>query len=385
MDWQHAERQDALVSTATPWLPLGSVTEESEEERERSTPLELEQLFHLDLGHSPLLTSEEERILTHNARAVWQRILSSLNAHRTLVASMLEERALKPESLSERDIVQLLEELQESLSHPRRAAPEQPTSETLRALVRALREDLRCFRGYRDELIRRNLRFVLSVARHHQGRGRLSYLDLVQEGVLGLMRAVEKFDPEQGVKFITYAVWWVWQAITSAQTEQGGDIIHTSARVQARRWRLARLSHELEGALHRPPTQEEIFAVAEDKVKPFILAGTPLSVVSLDAPVGESEEWSLAEVIPDAEGMSPEESVLKEDTEEKLHRALLRLVPRDAEILRARFGLAGDPVQTLEEIGARLGVTRERVRQLEERALVRLKRVCEESGVEAWV
>jgi RNA polymerase primary sigma factor len=287
--------------------------------------------------------------------------------------------------VSERDIVHVLDELEERLSYPHLAALEQPTSVTLHALVCSLREDLRCFRGYRDELIRRNLRFVLSVARHHQGRGRLSYLDLVQEGVLGLMRAVEKFDPEQGVKFITYAVWWVWQAISAAQTAQGGDIIHTSARVQARRWRLARLAHEMEGALHRPPTREKLLTVAEDKVKPFIVAGSPLSVVSLDAPVGESEEWSLAEVIADAEGISPEESVLKEDAKEKLLAALLRLVPRDAEILRARFGLAGGPVQTLEEIGARLGITRERVRQLEERAMVRLKRVCEESGREAWV
>jgi RNA polymerase primary sigma factor len=226
---------------------------------------------------------------------------------------------------------------------------------------------------------------VLSLARRYQGQG-LGYLDLIQEGVLGLMRAVEKFDPDKGVKFITYAVWWVWQAMALAQDLHGGAVVHTSPHVQVQRRRLSRIYRTLESTLHRTPTQEELFAAGREKVKAFVFTEQPVTVVSLDVPLGEDGDRPFREVIPDTQSLSPEEAMIKGDTEEKLHQALQRLAPRDAEILRLRFGLAGDRILTLEEIGARLGVTRERVRQLEERALARLKGLCQEGGgAETWV
>jgi RNA polymerase primary sigma factor len=189
------------------------------------------------------------------------------------------------------------------------------------------------------------------------------------------------------VKFSTYAVWWVWQAMIAAQTEQGGAVIHSSARVENRRRRLSRLSQALEETLHRAPSREELFVAAQEKekIRSLVFAEQPLTTVSLDAPVGGEDDRLLEETISDPNEPSPEEVVTKEDVEEKLRMKLHHLAPRDAEILRLRFGLAGTPVLTLQEVGNRLGVTKERVRQLEERALVRLKRICEQSGVEAWV
>jgi len=188
------------------------------------------------------------------------------------------------------------------------------------------------------------------------------------------------------VKFITYAAWWVWQAMALAQDRHGRNVVHTSAYVQVQRRRLSRIYRTLAGTLHRAPTREELFAAGREKIKAFVFTEHPVTVVSLDVPVGEDGDRLFKDMIPDPQSLSPEEMVIKEDTEETLHHVLQRLAPRDAEILRLRFGLSGDRVLTLEEIGSRLGVTRERVRQLEERALVRLKGICQEDGgVEAWV
>lgn len=375
--------QETLVTD--PRLAFGAVAEDDDDDESKAhETLELEHLFYLDLGYAPLLEKEEERTLTRKAGEAWQSILRHLEGQHSLVTVLLGEKAIKYDSLGEGDILRLLDGLEERVSRPGREDAGETTPEKLRTMLRHVQEDLLRFRVYRDELIRRNLRLVLSIARRYQGRG-LGYLDLIQEGVLGLMRAIEKFGPDKGVKFSTYAVWWIWQAMTSAQTHQGGEVVHTSVYVQRQRRRLSRLSYALEGTLHRAPTQEELFAAGREKVKPIVFTEMPLSIVSLNAPLGEDDNRLLEEVIPDMQGSAPEEAVLKEDVEEKLHKALLRLSPRDAEILRLRFGLVGDRVLTLGEVGARLGVTRERVRQLEERALVRLKGICEESGGEAWV
>ncbi len=355
------------------------------EAKEKPGAVDIEHLFHLNLDHSPLLEREEEQALTRQAREAWQTILRCLEEHHHCIAVVLGEKAIKYDTLGERDILRLLDGLRERVNNPVQLNTGEPTAEEMHTVLHCIQEALFRFRVSRDELIRRNLRLVLSVARRYQGQG-LSYLDLIQEGVFGLMRAIEKFDPNKGVKFITYAVWWVWQAIALAQDHHGGVALHPSAYMQVQRRRLSRLSQTLEGTLHRPPTQEELATAGREKVKPLVFTEHPLTVVSLDTPVGEDGDRLLKDMIPDTQGFVPEETVLKADAEKKLHHALQRLAPRDAEILRLRFGLTGDHILTLEEVGSRLGVTRERVRQLEERALVRLKRICQEDGgVEAWV
>jgi RNA polymerase sigma factor (sigma-70 family) len=379
--------EEVTFGIDTSGTPFDAVVEEhTDEEAKAGETRDIEQLFHLALDRSSLLERDEERLLTQQIRAAWQNILHVLEGQPRLIFALLGDKAFKPDSFTEGDIVRVVEGLQARVYQSKRQTAEESSPEELLVLLRSLQEELVRFRRHRDELIRRNLRLVLSIARRHQHRG-LGYLDLIQEGVLGLMRAIEKFDPQKGVKFSTYAVWWVWQAMIAAQTEQGGAVIHSSARVENRRRRLSRLSQALEETLHRAPSREELFVAAQEKekIRSLVFAEQPLTTVSLDAPVGGEDDRLLEETISDPNEPSPEEVVTKEDVEEKLRMKLHHLAPRDAEILRLRFGLAGTPVLTLQEVGNRLGVTKERVRQLEERALVRLKRICEQSGVEAWV
>lgn len=371
------------LDAETPLALFDSVAEE--EESAAVETLDLVRLFHLDLGNSPLLEKEEERTLARKARGAWQETLRHLKRQRRPVAFLLGEKGktISYESLYERDILRLLDSLKARLGKPGRVKAGEPTKEELRTLLRRVQETLARFRVYRDEMIHRNLRLVLSIARGYQNRG-LGYLDLIQEGVLGLMRAIEKFDPDKGVKFSTYAVWWIWQAMARALNNRGG-VVRTPVYLQAQRRRLSRLSRVLEGELHRAPTQQELFKAGREKVRAEMFTETPLSIFSLDAPLGEGDDRLLGEVIPHTGVPSPEEEALKEEVERKLHRALARLAPRDAEILRLRFGLEGGRACTLEEIGLHFCVTRERIRQLEERALLRLRGICEETGLEACV
>lgn len=379
-DWLQDEPQTDLVKTHAIQASSDAMTEDRDPKG--SETLNLEALFHLSLDKSPLLGREEERALTRKARAAWQALLRCFKVRPRLVAFLLDEegKGINYEGLTERDILRLLERAAEEVRRPGQQRVRQRRRAELRTLLCRAQTALARFRVYRDELIRRNLRLVLSIARYHQGRG-LGYLDLIQEGVLGLMRAIEKFDPDKGVKFATYAVWWIWQAMVWAQNHHGGEVVHASAYVQNQRRRLFRLARTLEGELQREPSQEELFAASKDKVKAIAFSEVPLTILSLDAPVAETDDRSLAEMIPDTERVSPEELVLRADLAEKLRHALQSLAPRDAAILRLRFGLAGEPALTLEEIGTRLHVTRERVRQLEGRALTRLKDVCQEHGL----
>jgi RNA polymerase primary sigma factor len=384
-EWLDKELRKDTPATDMPLALSASRAEDVDEKVEAVEALDIEHLFHRDLGHSPLLEREEERLLTQKAREAWQTILHRLEEHPRLTAVFLGEKEIKYDSLGEGDILRLLESLRERMNKPDQGRMGAPMTEEVRSVLTRVQEALLRFHVYRDELVRRNLPLVLSIARRYQGQS-LSYLDLIQEGVLGLLRAIEKFDPDQGVKFITYAAWWVWQAMALAQDRHGRNVVRTSAYVQVQRRRLSRIYRTLEGTLHRAPTREELFAAGREKIKAFVFTEHPVTVVSLDVPVGEDGDRLFKDMIPDTQSLSPEEMVIKEDTEENLHHVLQRLAPRDAEILRLRFGLSGDRVLTLEEIGSRLGVTRERVRQLEERALVRLKGICQEDGgVEAWV
>ncbi len=348
------------------------------EEAQAEESLDLARLFYLDLGKVALLGREEEHALTLKARKAWKKILGLLRRHRRLVAPLFggKGEAIAYDRLSEPDILHLLERL---LEEGELQGKDKPLQKQLKALSSDLRRELCRFRLYRDELLRRNLPLVLSLARLYWGRG-LDYLDLIQEGVLGLMRAIEKFDPNRGVKFGTYALWWIRQAMLRAVDSQA-EVVHAPEYVRAGHRRLQRLSQALQSKLQREPTSEELFAAGREKVKARVFTEVPLAVSSLDASLSKEDGRSLQELFADPEASLPEEKVAQEDHEKKLRQALDRLEPRDAEILRLRFGFEGDRVYTLKEIGDRLGVSRERIRQLEERALRRFRKVCEEEGL----
>src|SRR3954469_24051196 len=223
-----------------------------------------------------------------------------------------------------------------------------------------------------QELIKRNLRFVISVAKKYQNRG-LGLSDLIGEGNLGLLTAARKFDPDQGVKFISYAVWWIRQAILAALARHGRTVrvpLNRTADLS----RIIRTAETLRQELRREPTPEEIAGttgLALDVVQS--LAALNTADVRLDAPLDPEGDRSLIDRFIAEEQGDPEEQAMDRFLSEEIESALRTLPPRDAKVLRLYFGLDGGREHTLEEIGGMLGVTRERVRQLRDRALKRLR------------
>ncbi|HWV57522.1 MAG TPA: RNA polymerase sigma factor RpoD/SigA [Longimicrobiales bacterium] len=223
-----------------------------------------------------------------------------------------------------------------------------------------------------QQLVRANLRFVISVAKKYQNRG-VSLIDLIQEGNVGLVTAARKFDPDQGVKFISYAVWWIRQAILSSLANQGRAVRVPLNRASD----LARIFRErerLKQELRRDPSTEEVAEAA--KLTPVIVESLQTlnaAEIRLDAPIGDSDDSQLVERFMMEEALEPEGAVEERLLAEQIDRALETLSPRDAQVLRFYFGLEGGREHTLEEIGHMLGVTRERVRQLRDRALKRLR------------
>ncbi len=223
-----------------------------------------------------------------------------------------------------------------------------------------------------QELARANLRFVISVAKKYQNRG-VSLTDLIQEGNVGLVTAARKFDPDQGVKFISYAVWWIRQAILASLANQGRAV-----RVPLNRAsdlaRIFREKERLKQELKREPTAEEL-SVATALTPELVESLQTLNAaeIRLDAPIGDSEDSQLVERFIAEEAAEPEAEVEGRLLSETISQALSTLEPRDAKVLRLYFGLEGEREHTLEEIGNMLGVTRERIRQLRDRALRRLR------------
>ncbi len=228
----------------------------------------------------------------------------------------------------------------------------------------------------KERMILSNLRLVISIARRYQGGAELTLLDLIQEGILGLTRAVEKFDWRRGLRFSTYATLWIQQAIQRALANQSRTI-RLPVHVVERQQRVARAERTLLGKLGREPTDEEIAAESRLTVERVREAhALPRTVASLDRPVGEDGDASLGDLIP-AEPEEPLADVEVGLRRDLLDAALATLPEREREVLAARYGIGDREPETLESIGKRLGVSRERVRQIERAALERLARARE--------
>ncbi len=360
-----------------PDFELGTLpVEEAEEEIEEDLPLPristsdpVRQYLH-EIGQVPLLTLEEEIDLARRVEdgvAAAQRLAEETGLEVELIRHVLRSQVQGSSRVSNIPGTEL------------RIDPDtvQAVDARLRALDRMVKRHLHIARDgeiCRQHLIEANLRLVVSIAKKYTGRG-LSFLDLIQEGNQGLIRAVEKFEYKRRYKFSTYATWWIRQAINRAIADQARTIripVHMVETIN----KLTRTARQMQQELGREPAYEEIAEAmgpgwdAKKVEETFKIAQEP---VSLETPIGDEKDSFYGDFIPDEHMASPVDSAAQSMLSEELEKALSKLSEREAMVLKLRKGLIDGREHTLEEVGAYFGVTRERIRQIENKALRKLK------------